>query len=200
MAVPHPVTLQGRRVLLEALSPEHFADLLAIGAAYSDEFRLTSTPTTQAEADEYFSYALRGRDAGDSYPFTVRLAETGEVIGSSRFNALDFTNRNTQLGWTWFRPDQYGTATNVESKLLMLTFAFEELQLARVSIRTDVDNHRSRRAILALGATEEGILRRHMLRKDGGLRDTVVYSIIDTEWPAVKAHNQERLERRLQAG
>lgn len=200
MAVPHPVTLQGRRVRLEALHPDHFADLLAIGAAHPEEFWLTSTPTTQAEADEYFSNALKGRDNGTSYTFTVMLADTGEIVGSSRYNALDFANRNTELGWTWYRPDQYGTATNVESKLLMLGFAFEQLQLARVAIRTDVDNHRSRRAILALGAKEEGIMRRHMLRKDGSLRDTVVYSIIDSEWPEVKAHNEARLERRLQAG
>ena len=197
MSVPHPVTLRGNRVTLEPLAEEHFAPLLAIGKASPDEFRLTSTPVTDAEAESYFATVMAQREAGYAYPFTVRLTATGEIVGSTRYNALNFADRNTQIGWTWFRPDQYGTATNVESKLLMLEFAFTELQFHRVSLRTDFNNHRSRRAVLALGAKEEGVLRRHMMTRDGTPRDTVVHSIIDLEWPEARAHIQERLRRRL---
>lgn len=197
MAVPHPVVLQGSRISLEPLAEEHFEGLLAIGKSSPEEFALTSTPVTEAEAEIYFATVMAQRSAGYAYPFTARLNSTGEIIGSSRYNALDFANRNTQLGWTWFRPDQYGTATNVESKLLMLEFAFSQLLFHRVSIRTDADNYRSRRAVLALGAKEEGILRRHMLKRDGTPRDTVVHSIIDVEWAETRQKITERLTRKL---
>lgn len=196
-AVPHPVILQGRRVRLEPLSEVHFDDLLRIGQSAPEEFRLTSTPVNEAEAETYFANALALREAGLAYPFTIRLTETDEIVGSSRYSALDFANRNTELGWTWFRPDQYGTATNVDSKLLMLEFAFSELQFHRVAIRTDANNVRSRRAVLALGAKEEGILRRHMMNRDGSPRDTVMHSIIDLEWPEVRAGIVARLQRKL---
>ena len=196
-AVPHPVTLQGTRVTLEPLAEEHFAPLLAIGKASPEEFRLTSTPVTDDEAEIYFATVMAQRSAGYAYPFTIRLNATGEIVGSSRYNALNFSDRNTQIGWTWYRPDQYGTATNVEGKLLMLEFAFSSLQFHRVSLRTDFNNHRSRQAVLALGAKEEGVLRRHMLTRDGTPRDTVVHSIIDLEWPEARAKIQERLARKL---
>ncbi len=199
MAVPHPVSLSGSRVTLEPFEASHSADLLAIGQAAPQEFALTSTPLTQEEADAYFGKVLRQRAEGFAYPFTIRLASSGEIIGMSRFSNLDFHHRNTQLGYTWFRPDQYGTATNVESKLLMLGFAFEELKLYRVSIRTDVNNERSRRAVLALGATEEGTLRRHMVTRDGRVRDTVVFSLTDLDWPAAKERIAARVADRLAA-
>lgn len=197
MAVPHPVVLTGQRVTLEPFAAEHSAALLAIGQSAPAEFALTSTPVTDDEARDYFGSVLRHRDEGHAYPFTIRLTDNGEIIGMSRFNALDFQHRNTQLGYTWFRPDQYGTASNVESKLLMLTCAFEMLQLHRVSIRTDVHNVRSRAAVLALGATEEGTLRRHMVTRDGTLRDTVVFSITDLDWPEVKPRITARVADRL---
>lgn len=200
MAVPDNPELHGKRVKLEPFIQEHIPALLKIGQDTPAEFQLTSTPVNQAEADAYYGVALKARAAGTAFPFTISLQATGELVGMSRFNSLDFGNRNTEIGYTWFRPDQYGTATNVETKLLMLGFAFEQLLLHRVSLRTDVDNHRSRQAILALGAREEGVMRRHMLKRDGSLRDTVVYAITDLDWPEVKAHNLRRLERKLAAG
>lgn len=200
MAVPHPVVLSGTRVSLEPFEASHSEDLLAIGQATPQEFSLTSTPVTREEADAYFTTVLRQRHEGFAYPFTIRLTATGEIIGMSRFNDLNFQHRNTQLGYTWFRPDQYGTATNVESKLLMLGFAFEELKLYRVSIRTDVNNERSRRAVLALGATEEGTLRRHMVTRDGRVRDTVVFSLTDLDWPAARERISARVSGRLASG
>lgn len=196
-AVPADSMLVGRRVRLEPLNEAHIPALLAIGQATPEAFALTSTPTDQSQADAYYGEVFRARAEGRAFPFTISLLETGEVVGMSRFNNLNFKDRNTEIGYTWYRPDQHGTASNVDAKLQMLTFAFEQLLLHRVSLRTDVDNHQSRRAILALGAKEEGIMRRHMLKRDGSLRDTVLYSITDLEWPEVKAHNLQRLERKL---
>jgi RimJ/RimL family protein N-acetyltransferase len=195
--VPHPLILEGSFIRLEPLAREHIPALMAIALATPEEFLLTNTPLNDEERDRYFGSVLAQREAGSAYPFTIFLQETDEVIGSTRFSALDWHNRNTQLGYTWFRKDQHGSAANLESKLLMLTSAFEDLQLHRVSIRTDVRNERSRRAILGLGATEEGVLRRHMLTRTGSVRDTVLFSIIDLEWPEVKKGIQERLEARL---
>ena len=196
-SVPEGTVLRGRRVQLEPFTEAHIPALLAIGQATPEAFQLTSTPTSQTDADAYYGTVLRNRELGIAYPFTISLLESGEVIGMSRYNALNFTDRNTEIGYTWYRPDQHGTASNVDAKLLMLDFAFSELKLHRVSLRTDVDNHQSRRAILALGAKEEGIMRRHMRKRDGSLRDTVLYAIIDEEWPELKARNLERLERKL---
>lgn len=197
MAVPHPVVLRGTRVTLEPFELEHTADLLAVARSAPEEFALTSTPITDEDAEEYFATALNHRASGFAYPFTVRLTDSGEIIGMSRLNDLNFTHRNSQLGYSWFHPSQYGSASNVESKLLMLTLAFEELRLHRVSLRTDVRNTRSRQAILALGATEEGILRRHMVTRDGHVRDSALYAITDLDWPAAKARIEERVARRL---
>lgn len=195
--VPHPISLHGRRIRLEPLSPVHIPDLMEIARASPEEFLLTNTPLTGEQRDEYFGTVLAQRYAGSAYPFTIILQETGEVVGSSRFSALDWPNRNTQLGYTWLRKDQYGTATNLEAKLLMLAFAFEDLGLHRVSIRTDVRNERSRRAVLALGATEEGVLRRHMVTRSGHVRDTALFSFTDLEWPEAKQRLEDRLELRL---
>src|SRR5690625_1579025 len=147
MSMPHPVVLTGERVTLEPFEAEHAGALLAIARSAPAEFALTSTPVTEEQASEYFSTALKHRSSGFAYPFTVRLRSSGTIVGMTRFNDIDFQHRNTQLGYTWFSPDQYGSATNVECKLLQLTFAFETLKLYRVSIRTDVNNERSRRAV-----------------------------------------------------
>lgn len=197
-AVPHPLILQGSTVRLEPLQWQHVEALMSVARASPEEFLLTNTPLTDAERDRYFGSVLEQREAGSAYPFTIFLQATGEVVGSTRFSAMDWTNRNTQLGYTWFRADQHGTAANLDAKLLMLSCAFEDLQLHRVSIRTDVRNERSRRAILGLGAKEEGVLRRHMVTRTGAIRDTVVYSIIDLEWPEVKAGIRARLDQRLE--
>jgi RimJ/RimL family protein N-acetyltransferase len=195
--VPHPLILQGRAVRLEPLERSHIPALMEVALATPEEFLLTNTPLSNEERDAYFDTVLAQREAGSAYPFTIMLQATGEVIGSTRFSAMDWKNRNTQLGYTWFRKDQHGTAVNLDSKLLMLSCAFEQLQLHRVSIRTDVRNERSRRAILGLGATQEGVLRRHMVTRTGAIRDTALFSIIDLEWPEVKKGIESRLEERL---
>lgn len=198
--IPHPAILVGRRVRLEPLEREHIPALLEIGRASPEEFRLTSTPVTEEEVEPYYGEVLRRREQGLAYPFTIFLRETDEIIGCTRFNSLDFVNRNTEIGYTWYRKDQFGTASNIESKLLQLTYAFEDLGLHRVSLRTDVLNERSRRAILALGAREEGVMRRHMVVRDGRVRDTALYAITDLDWPEARQRILERFERKLAGG
>lgn len=193
---PQPA-LEGRLVRLEPLAPEHVAPLMGIALATPDEFRLTSTPLTSEERDPYFEGAFRAREEGRAFPYAVRLLATAEVVGCTRLAALEPRHRHCELGYTWFRPDQHGTGVNVESKLLLLDFAFERLGLVRVHLYTDTRNERSQRAIRALGATFEGVLRRHMIVRDGYVRDSMVFSITDLDWPEVKVRLTERLERRL---
>jgi RimJ/RimL family protein N-acetyltransferase len=194
--VSHPTILEGRLIRLVPLAPEHFAALLEISRATPEEYRFTSTPVTDEQANAYFQTAFEEREAGRAYPFTIIRRASDEIIGSSRLADIRWQHRNCELGYTWFRRDMLRSGVNVESKLLLLTLAFERLGLLRVQIHTDKRNDRSQRAIEALGAVYEGTLRRHMIAKDGFIRDTVVYSITDLEWPAVRQRLAERLRSR----
>lgn len=197
---PTSVTLEGDRVRLVPLAREHIPALLAIGQATPEAFVHTSTPVTQEEADSYFGQVLKEAEQGSSMPFTIVLKATGEVIGTSRFNNIDLKHRTTNLGYTWYRPDQHGSGSNAEAKYLMLRFIIQEMGIHRVELRTDVNNTQSQRAIEALGATREGVLRRHMVARGGRVRDTVVYSVTDTDWPELGPKLLERVRRKLAAG
>lgn len=194
--VPHPTVLEGKLVRLEPMDQEHIEPLMRISKAWPDEYRLTSTPVTDEQARTYFSTAFAEREAGRAYPFTIFHRPSGEVIGSSRFADIRWHHRNCELGYTWFRPDLHRSGVNTESKLLMLTMAFETLGWIRVQIHTDTRNERSQRAIEALGAVFEGVLRRHMIVKDDYIRDTRVYAVVDLDWPRVKQQLLERLRKR----
>ncbi len=189
----HPLTLQGRFVTLEPLGLEHIAPLMSIAEAHPEDFRYTSTPVSLEEAERYFARAFSERDAGLAYPFAITFG--GKVVGTSRYADIHATNRNCEVGFTWLSPEVRGTAVNPESKYLMLRHAFEDMALLRVCLVTDARNERSQRAIRKLGAVFEGTLRAERVMKDGFIRDTQVFSILHTEWPAVK----EGLERRLEA-
>lgn len=193
MSFPHPTVLEGRAVRLEPLEEAHVAPLMAIATAHPDEYALTSTPVDGVQAEAYFRTAFGERAAGRAYPFVVLDAEGGEVLGSSRFADANWRHRHAELGYTWFTPDAFGRGVNLESKYLMLGHAFERVGLHRVQIHTDLENRRSQRAIQRIGASYEGILRHHMVRKDGSVRDTVVFSVIAPEWPRVRAHLELRL-------
>lgn len=194
--VPHPTVLEGKLVRLEPMSPEHIEPLMRISKSWPQEYELTSTPVTDEQAEAYFATAFAEREAGHAYPFTIFHLPSGELIGSSRFADIRWRHRNCELGYTWFRPDMYRSGVNTESKLLMLTAAFETLQWVRVQIHTDSRNERSQRAIEALGAVFEGVLRRHMIVKDDFIRDTRVYSVVDLDWPRVKERLIDRLRDR----
>lgn len=190
-----PVTLAGRRVRLEPLSPEHLPGLCAVGLD-PELWRWTlSVVRTPEEMRAYVESALRERDAGRALPFATVDAAGGQVIGSTRFGNASPADGRVEIGWTWVARGWQRTPANTEAKYLMLRHAFETLGCVRVELKTDALNQRSRAAILRLGAREEGVLRRHMAAPGGRMRDTVYFSILDDEWPSVRAGLEERLAR-----
>ena len=143
-------------------------------------------PRTPQEMHAYVSRALADRDAGTAFPFAVRHLAEGRVVGATRYHSISFANRSVEIGFTWYSPRFWRTGVNTECKYLLLTHAFERLGCIRVEFKTDARNARSRAAILRLGATEEGTLRSKVIMRDGHRRDSVYFSILDREWPAVK--------------
>ena len=188
-------TLAGRTVRLEPLTPAHAEGLAAI--AFDPEiWRLgTTRMTSRADLDQYLEAAFRDRDRGDSVPFATVLQADGRVVGSTRFGAIVPEHRRAEIGWTWIARPWQRSAVNTEAKYLMLCLAFEEWKLARVELKTDVLNTASRNAILRLGAKEEGIFRKHMLVPGPRWRDSIYFSIVVDEWPAVKAGLEAKLAR-----
>src|SRR5690606_19901644 len=142
---------------------------------------------------------LAAMAAGTAHIVAVR-DKAGEVLGTSRLSQYSREHRRCELGFSWYHPKVFRTAVNTETKLLLLSFAFDSLLVNRVQLQTDVRNLRSQKAITALGASFEGVLRRHMVVKDGYVRDTMIYAITDVTWPTVKAGLQARLESKLALG
>jgi len=193
--------LEGRIVRLEPLAPAHEDDLWE---ASRDEatWRWLSIvqPATRAEFRVYLDAALAAAAAGTEIPFaTVRQAD-GTAIGSTRFLALRPEHGSVEIGWTWLAPHAWGTGANVEAKLLMLEHAFERLGCRRVELKTDALNDRSRRALEALPARFEGVHRQHMLVRGGKNRDSAWYSVLDHEWPEVRANLEARVARHAAGG
>ncbi|HEX2189882.1 MAG TPA: GNAT family protein [Longimicrobiaceae bacterium] len=190
-----PVVLAGRHVRLEPLAPEHVPALCEAGLD-PELWRWTlSAVRTPEEMRAYVEAALRERDAGRALPFATVEAAGGRVVGSTRIAGLSAADRRVEVGWSWVGRPWQRTPANTEAKYLMLRHAFETLGMARVELKTDALNQRSRAAILRLGAREEGTLRRHMRSQDGRMRDTVYFSILDDEWPEVRARLEEMLAR-----
>jgi N-acetyltransferase len=191
-------TLSGRLVRVEPLAAEHEPGLID---AASDPDMFAWMPVDMASSGDalrdWLTAALQAARDGAAVPFAIVDAGSGRVLGSTRFLELRFEHLRAEIGWTWVTREAWGTGANVETKLLLLEHAFERAGLRRVEFKTDARNERSRGALLALGATFEGILRRHMVVRDGGPRDSAYYSVIDDEWPAVKAHLLERLSATL---
>lgn len=191
-----PVTLTGSHVRLEPLALAHVAPLARFGL---DEDLWRWAPqriTTVEELHDYVQTALRERDDGRSLPFAIVSLKDDAIVGCTRFGNIDLANRRMEIGWTWIGRPWQRSAVNTETKLLLLTHAFETLRCHRVELKTDALNERSRHAILRIGAKEEGVLRKHMVTDSGRLRDTVYFSIVDDEWPAVKAGLGQRLRAR----
>jgi RimJ/RimL family protein N-acetyltransferase len=190
-----PVTLSGTHAALEPLAREHEA---AIRQAAADGELWTLWYTSVPAPDKttaWLDIALDMRERLGAMPFVVRDKASGDIVGSTRYFNVDAANRRLEIGHTWYARRAQRTAINTECKLLLLTHAFETLQCIAVEFRTHWFNHRSREAILRLGAKQDGVLRNHQVLPDGSKRDTVVFSIIDNEWPAVKAHLRSLLER-----
>jgi RimJ/RimL family protein N-acetyltransferase len=188
-----PVTLAGAHVRLEPLAKAHLAGLAEVGLD-EDLWRWIPTPVrTREEMAAYIETALDEQARGISLPFAIIEQATGRAMGSTRYGNIDRTHHRVEIGWTWVAREWQRTAMNSEAKYLLLKHAFETLDCLRVELKTDSLNEKSRAAILRLGAREEGIFRNHMITSTGRIRHTVYFSIIDSEWPAVKA----RLEAKL---
>jgi RimJ/RimL family protein N-acetyltransferase len=188
--------LEGRHTRLEPLSLErHFEGLCAV-ALDPDLWRWTSTGVeTAADLRRWVEHALEEQAAGQALPFATIERETGRVAGSTRFAAIAVPHRRVEIGWTFLARPFQRTALNTEAKYLMMRHAFEAWGCVRVELKANALNGRSRAAILRLGAREEGTLRRHMISDRGVVRDTVYYSVVDEEWPAVKARLEALLAR-----
>lgn len=188
-----PVTLEGDHVRLEPLSlDDHLADLRTAGSDPTIFEWFTTDWSSPAAMRTFVEEALEAQADGTAIPFATVHRETGTAIGSTRFGAIAPEHRRVEIGWTWLAPAHQRTAANTEAKYLMLTHAFESWDCLRVELKTDSRNRKSRQAIERIGATEEGTLRKHM-QTHQGTRDTVYYSIIDEEWPAVKADLEAKL-------
>ena len=182
-----PVVLEGQYIRLEPLQKNHLAGLAAVGLD-PELWRWIPTPVrTIDEMAGYIETALREKEQGASLPFALVERQTGRPIGSTRYGNIERINRRVEIGWTWVTREWQRTAANTEAKYLLLKQAFETLGCIRVELKTDSLNERSRAAILRIGAREEGTFRNHMITASGRIRHTVYFSIVDSEWPGVKA-------------
>jgi RimJ/RimL family protein N-acetyltransferase len=192
---PAPVTLAGRLVRLEPLADRHLAGLLEI-AIDPETWRWTREQVTdEASFGGYVARAREAADAGLEIPFAQLDVATGRPAGMTRIHSIERAHRRLEIGYTWLAAPWRGTGHNAEAKLLLLTHAFERLGAHRVEFKTDALNLRSQAALAAIGATREGTLRRHVVIASGRIRDSVYYSVIWDEWPAVR----ERLAARVDA-
>jgi N-acetyltransferase len=199
---PAPVVLAGRRVRLEPLTLDHAPALAAAAAGDRSTFGLTRVPEGVDQARAYVEDALDEAERGSSRPFATVLAESGEVVGSTRFMDLQYWPVDdrppgvpvvAEIGATWLAPSAQRTPVNTEAKYLLLAHAFETWRVQRVSLKTDARNARSRAAIERIGARFDGVLRRFNPAADAGLRDAAFFSILDDEWPTVKPHLESLL-------
>ena len=195
MIHPKPATLEGHGVRLEPLSREHEKGL--VQAAQDGklwELWYTSVPEPE-KAGAYIETALAGQKAGDMLPWVVLEAKSGAVIGSTRYHDIIAAADRVEIGYTWYAKRWLRSHVNTACKILLFDHAFEKLRCKVVGLRTDNFNFRSQRAIEALGAKKDGVIRHHWPRRDGTVRDTVMYSVLAAEWPDVKRHLEFRLKR-----
>jgi RimJ/RimL family protein N-acetyltransferase len=192
---PQPCILTGHGVRLEPLSLTH-AEALANAARDGElwNLRVTSVPEPE-QTTSYIQTALDGYAAGHMLPFVVIHADTQQIIGSTRYHDIIASVARLEIGYTWYAKSHQRSFVNTACKLLLLEHAFDALGAAVVGWRTDNFNHASQRAIERLGAKRDGVLRHHALRRDGTVRDTVMYSVTEGEWPEVHAHLTYQLKR-----
>jgi N-acetyltransferase len=191
-----PLTLRGSKVRVEPLGPEHASDLYFAGQDPAIwRFMPINPSNSLASISAWIADALSERATGAQLPFAILDQATGKAIGSTRYLSITPRDCGLEIGWTWLAPAAQRTAVNTECKYLLLRHAFEGLGAIRVQLKTDARNAVSQRAIARLGAVREGVLRQHMVVQDGHQRDTVMYSILDDEWTAVKARLEAYLQR-----
>lgn len=191
------VLLEGEIVLLEPLRADHEPELLVAGQAQEIWTWLPLNASSPEAMRELVAAHLAAAERGERQHYATRLVATGEVAGSTSYCRIEPENKVVEIGWTWLEPSAWGTGANVEAKLLMLRHAFDVLGCQRVQIVTESTNERSRAAIEALGAVFEGIHRQDRIVRDGHVRSSAFYSVVDSEWPAVRTRLQQRLAPRL---
>jgi RimJ/RimL family protein N-acetyltransferase len=192
---PKPATLEGHGVRLEPLSSKHekgLAEAAKDGKLW--ELWYTSVPEPD-KAGAYIDTALEGQEAGHMLPWAVLEAKTGTVLGSTRYHDIVREADRVEIGWTWYAQRVQRSHVNTVCKLLLFEYGFEKLSCKVIGLRTDNFNFRSQRAIEALGAKKDGVIRHHWPRRDGTVRDTVMYSVLATEWPDVKRHLEMRIRK-----
>jgi N-acetyltransferase len=195
MSFVEAISLIGKRASLRPLSPSHLSDLIeAVCDGELWNLWYTSVPTAEGMAAE-IERRLTLQQQGSMLPFAIIDNMSGKAVGMTTYMHIDADNRRVEIGSTWYRKSVQRSALNTECKLLLLEHAFEALRCIAVEFRTHFFNRQSRAGIERLGAKLDGILRQHQLGKDGTLRDTCVYSILDGEWPTVKAHLAYQLSR-----
>lgn len=190
-----PVTLEGRIVRLEPLTFDHVPALAEVGLDESIWRWTLVRPQSEAELRDWAASTIAARDAGTELPFATIDLATDRPIGSSRYMNIVLEHRRLEIGWTWVAPKWQRTGANREAKLLMLEHAFDRLACRRVEFKTDSRNEKSRGALLGIGAKFEGIFRNHMVTPGGGTRHSAWYSVIDKEWPDVRALLEASLGR-----
>jgi len=195
MNKPEPVTLRNPHVRLEPLTAAHVPALARVGLDPALWPWIPAPITSIDGMRDYVARALDEQVRGQSLPFAIVDAQREEVVGTTRYAAIDVPNRRLEIGWTWVARDRQRTPVNTSAKRLLLGHAFEALDVNRVELKTDALNQQSRTAILRIGATQEGILRQHVRCVSGRMRDTVYFSILASEWPDVR----RRLDQRLSA-
>lgn len=191
-----PVTLDGRRVRMEPLDlGKHWEGLLVI-AMEPELWKWTQAKIRRPEdLRRYLDTAMEELESGRSLPFATVDKASGSVAGCTRYGNIDVRNRRVEIGWTWVGKPYQRSHVNTEAKFLMMSHAFETLGCVRVELKTNVLNDKSRNAMKRIGCVEEGVLRKHAVNDDGEWRDTIFYSVLDTEWPAVKARLEGMMAR-----
>jgi len=196
-AAPRDVVLRGRYVRVEPLTADHVLDLAYETAGDEEVWRwLPAFPRDEHDLARVVAEALAARDRGDRFPFAVVDAATGRAVGSSSYLDIAPGDHRIEIGWTWLARRVWRSAVNTEAKLLLLGHAFDDLGYERVALKTHHQNQRSQAAIERLGAVREGVLRHHMLHRDGTWRDSVYYSVLAGEWPAVRTRLESALASR----
>ena len=195
MISPRPVTLEANGIRLEPLSKEHHDGLEAAAAdGKLWELWFTTVPAP-GETQAYLENALKGQKNGDMLPWAVRELKSGQIVGSTRYHDIIAAADRVEIGYTWYAKRCQRTSVNTACKLLLFGHGFEKLGCKVVGLRTDNFNFTSQRAIEALGAKKDGVIRHHWPRRDGSIRDTVMYSVLAQEWPDVKRHLERRLKK-----
>ena len=190
-----PITLTGKHIGLEPMRPAHGPTLLEAGRAAEIWEWMPSGPINEATMDGWMKKAMLAESQGREYPFVVILVPSGRLVGSTRYLDVQEDDRTVEIGWTWYAPDAWGGMVNPEAKYLLMRHAFDDWGAIRVALKTDIRNLHSQAAIKKLGAKYEGLLRNQRIRRDGSYRDTVVFSITEREWPAVKSRLEKRIEQ-----